>query len=102
MPSGEVLRSISEANALRKKQAEEDRERTIASDNMNLALNRQTFATNASKIADDLLLGSDIKLTSSLEDQEKTWRLFKEISRNKWAARHFWNLLGLTQEVCSQ
>ena len=71
MPSGEVLRSISEANALRKKQAEEDRERTIASDNMNLALNRQTFATNASKIADDLLLGSDIKLTSSLEDQEK-------------------------------
>ena len=71
MPSGEVLRSISEANALRKKQAEEDRERKIASDNMNLALNRQTFATNASKIADDLLLGSDIKLTSSLEDQEK-------------------------------
>lgn len=98
MPSGQVLQGIAESNAAAKQRMLDDRKRTIASDNMNLALNRANLMTTLSGFADDALLNSGLSSENTVDQNNKLLKDAEDSVVEMFGGRETFDGLGLSTD----
>ena len=98
MPSGEVLQGIAQSNAASKQRMLDDRKRTIASDNMNLALNRANLMSSLSGFADDALLNSGLSSENTVDQNNKLLKEAESSVIEMFGGQETFSGLGLSTD----